>query len=226
MGGEALRAQAGAGKTGKEAQGTRTGQAARGNAIQEVAERGGGGEGSTAAEEGVGIAAAERRERDRGDEKTGRGLPMARTDKAKHGAADEQVKVIGSPQNSNSKHPSNPMPNDILVREASGLVQSLPFKVSNRVGGKEVTNKAKDDASTVKTAPDRLTAKTIEFRVGEKVMAMRQKENRNAFANEEMEGMVSEGPNIVSCAEMLCCKTTGEACDQVVQHSHDGISED
>ena len=46
MGDEALREQAGAGKTGKEAQGTRTGQAARGKAIQEAAERREGGEGS------------------------------------------------------------------------------------------------------------------------------------------------------------------------------------
>ena len=162
------------------------------------------------AEEGVSIAAAERRERDRGEEKTGRGLTMVRTDKAKDGAADEQVKVVGSPQNSNSKHISSPMPNDILVSEASGLVQSLPFKVSNRVGGTEMTDKAKDDASTVKTAPDRLTVKTIDFRVGDKVMAMREKVGRNALSDEEREGMVSEGPNIVSCAEMLCCKTTGE----------------
>ena len=45
MGDEALREQAGAGKTGKEAQGTRTGQAARGKAIQEAAERRGGAKG-------------------------------------------------------------------------------------------------------------------------------------------------------------------------------------
>ena len=161
------------------------------------------------AEEGVRIAAGERRERDRGEEKTGRGLTMVMTEKAKDGAADEQVKVAGSPQNSNSKHSSNPTPNDILVRETSGLVQSLPFKVSNRVGGKEMTDKAKDDASTVKTAPGRLTVKAIDFRVGDKVMAMREKVGRNASSDEEREGMVSEGPNIVSCAEMLCWKTTG-----------------
>lgn len=46
MGDEALREQAGAGKTGQDAQGTRTGQAARGKAIQEAVEWRRGGEGS------------------------------------------------------------------------------------------------------------------------------------------------------------------------------------
>ena len=54
-------------------------------------------------------------------------------------------------------------------------------------------------------------AQTMDDRLvrGQSVMAMRQRAKRNAFAQEEMEGMVSEGPNIVSCAEMLRCKTTG-----------------